>query len=831
MLQHQPEAPEPAKTPLTLAAVALPPAPFDIEWTETMRGTVVEGADGYDPSTAANAGRALRFTVNGTIESFDRFLTDDEHELALTGWVQCGLLGEGKREVRGGTLHLMRPTSSPAVFEMLYRLPIVGDDGRLELVGVKTVRDDRGFDLWADTSTLDVVLRRAPDDDPEGEPTEPFARGRLRISVPGFLTLFLGMRAAGGGPFTRRIWSHIMLRTRFTLWFLGRLFHVYGNPFRVGSSSTQIVVDRVGRGIRADREELGFMPRSRVLWTSPRTLLRTAAQVWSSTSLGGQLDVRRYELDGAELNTELAEGDEVWLDFVADTGDGFAATYSVAYSASRAELDVAGTRTQRGRALVLGGDLVYPTPTREDYEDRTRGPFEAAMPKDPDDRHIVFAIPGNHDWYDSLNGFQHYFMGRGQRLGGRRFVQRQSYFAAELPQRWWLLGVDIALDQRVDDRQIEFVRDVVGQMGDDGGAKVILVIAKPEWLADPMSRGARNLQFVEGLLPAGSLRLVLTGDLHHYARYETAADGPTRITCGGGGAYTASTHHLPSQLDPSWRPPDGVEAPSLQTQYPCRNASLRMRRGAIGAFLRRPSFIAAAGLLLLVLDALLLSGDATARISTIDRLRDASFGAAWGAAADGLAHAPLATLLFLLLAGGLVGLALAGRRRAGLGRALAAGIGHAALQLTAILATLWLLLRLDIHGVPDALVVGAGVVVIGGAVAALVLGLYCYVTDLIAMDPGLAFAVQSRTEFKSFLRLHVQPDGGLEVFAYGIPQVVKTWERTRLGGDTAPRLVPTGPLGGPGAESDAHDFALGEPPFVELIERVVVSSQPGLVDV
>jgi len=48
------------------------------------------------------------------------------------------------------------------------------------------------------------------------------------------------------------------------------------------------------------------------------------------------------------------------------------------------------------------------------------------------------------------------------------------------------------------------------------------------------------------------LVLTITGDRHHYARYEPTGAGadaaPTRITAGGGGAYLSATHTLPREL-------------------------------------------------------------------------------------------------------------------------------------------------------------------------------------------------------------------------------------------------------------------------------------------
>ena len=64
----------------------------------------------------------------------------------------------------------------------------------------------------------------------------------------------------------------------------------------------------------------------------------------------------------------------LWLDYVADLGDGFDATYSVAYLLAQPELTVDGHRLPRAQTLVMGGDQVYPSASYEAYEDRCKGP-------------------------------------------------------------------------------------------------------------------------------------------------------------------------------------------------------------------------------------------------------------------------------------------------------------------------------------------------------------------------------------------------------------------------------------------------------------------------
>ena len=113
--------------------------------------------------------------------------------------------------------------------------------------------------------------------------------------------------------------------------------------------------------------ELGFTRRPPVPWLSPSLLLRTGLRTALAHTFGAYLDKR--ELQGAlPARTYHQTGDdgELWLDFVADLGDGFDATYSVASLLAQPSLTVDGAALPRGRVLLLGGDQVYPTASAED---------------------------------------------------------------------------------------------------------------------------------------------------------------------------------------------------------------------------------------------------------------------------------------------------------------------------------------------------------------------------------------------------------------------------------------------------------------------------------
>ena len=147
-------------------------------------------------------------------------------------------------------------------------------------------------------------------------------------------------------------------------------------------------------------------------------------------------------------------------------------------------------------------------------------------------------MPGNHDWYDGLTSFLRVFCRRaaGSAAGGRG--RRRSYFALRLPHNWWLWAIDIQFDTYLDTQQLEYFEDVGSELGEDD--RVILVTAKPSWVraeadvTEPVSWRYLSY-FEEKYVKAAGARLAatLTGDLHHYSRYQPA-DGRGPVEDHGG---------------------------------------------------------------------------------------------------------------------------------------------------------------------------------------------------------------------------------------------------------------------------------------------------------
>ncbi len=117
-------------------------------------------------------------------------------------------------------------------------------------------------------------------------------------------------------------------------------------------------------------------------------------------------------LGGNENATTLAAGlgRDVWIDFVADTGDDRDVSTAVAKMIF-AEYELDGRTLPRGDVLLFGGDTAYPVASADEIYRRLIQPWNEVLQKLDDDGkpRVLVGIPGNHDWYDGLDGFGRLF--------------------------------------------------------------------------------------------------------------------------------------------------------------------------------------------------------------------------------------------------------------------------------------------------------------------------------------------------------------------------------------------------------------------------------------
>jgi hypothetical protein len=334
------------------------------------------------------------------------------------------------------------------------------------------------------------------------------------------------------------------------------------------------------------------------------------ATTWSRyTTTGAHDDVDR--LATPATHPDSTGPGELWFDFIADSGDSQLAMYSLAcllhqdlHVTQGTEVVTRGARQvrteahgaappgwmtlRRGQFLMMGGDSAYHVADEATLQERVVKPFEWALADVPHGKdgqvRQVFAIPGNHDYFDQLVGFNRMFRRLGDRDGSVKPVPRSipgyqrgqdaSYFRIELPWGWEIWGIDPGRN-RVDVRQTAYfhrgraapervpkklvlctpsppvVHGRVGVEASHLASLVRLEVPAPFLAWDPLppaldavaalaAEAREPAPAIASTVPAGGCLLDLSGDVHHYARYAAADEGSyAAVVSGLGGAF----HH------------------------------------------------------------------------------------------------------------------------------------------------------------------------------------------------------------------------------------------------------------------------------------------------
>jgi hypothetical protein len=519
-------------------------------------------------------------------------------------------------------------------------------------------------------------------------------------------------------------------------------------------------------------------------WYDPGQLVNTGIQVLISQVLGSRADYRLIEsFGGDEQVHDFSQPQECWFDYVADLGDGWNSTYAIACMLAAEQLRVRGKDGQtvqlaRGSFLVMGGDQVYPVASRDQYEQRTVAPYGAAFPGGAEPHPALFAIPGNHDWYDGLISFMRLFARRGC-IGGWQTRQKRSYFAIRLPHNWWIWALDYQLESDIDQPQLEFFNQVADQM--PAGARVILVSAEPDWIYGHIyhEKYRKNIEYLQTAVinrrAHATLKVAIAGDLHHYRRHQAAdGSGVQLITSGGGGAFLLGTTGPKVNEVEFGHPPKPFQ---LKSEFPDRKTSARLLlRNLLFPFIN-PKFGLLTGTLYLVIawtyrvpvlreyEALLQRNDPISNTIIIVRTLLASpFG--FGVLA-------LVIVAFVAFTDTHV------RVYKYLG-----GTAHALANLAAIffISAVAAKFGRDLLHLPDSsiryLLISAVLIFFGGYVAgAVIMGVYLYLSQAVFRRHSQeAFSSLRIADYKNFVRFHVDASGGLTIHVIGLDRVPREWK-------------------------------------------------------
>lgn len=544
-----------------------------------------------------------------------------------------------------------------------------------------------------------------------------------------------------------------------------------------------------------------YRPAKMVSWFAPKILFQTGIKVAISGLFGNYADKREMEAaladkatDEKELSSmaaDYAQREEIWIDFVSDTGDGFNSTFSIARTIAQKQLHIEDHNgahlLKRGKILLFGGDQIYPAPTADAYENKFRTPYETAFPLEENDhdRPHMFAIPGNHDWYDGLGNFLKVFCQQ-RNIGNWKTLQRRSYFALPLPYDYWIWAIDVQLDEDIDKPQLEYFRRIADNHMKQND-KIILLTAEPAWIYHELYKSDKSFNrfnfFVENyitgtvdrpLAKSFCLSVVLTGDLHHYSHYESLSGEAFCkhfIGSGGGGAFLHLTHNLPSELSTL------KGAAKLKRCFPDAKTSYTLLHGVLLFFWKNPLFSA----LLSVVYCLLLWFLQSAQPNYMQTLSRVSFSGFLSVTGRAVLATPFVFLLCTLIVAGFYNFT---DKKRGMQRVKWFGLVHGVLQCLLPFLSFWFVARtyypvlmeevLKVYWWPIfALIIAVTGFIQGG----IFMGLYLYISNLVFNNHiDEASSALACEDYKNFLRVRIDKDG-MCIYPVGIKKVTKSWKQ------------------------------------------------------
>jgi len=282
---------------------------------------------------------------------------------------------------------------------------------------------------------------------------------------------------------------------------------------------------------------------------------------------------------------------------IGDTGEGDAS------QASLRDRYLEVGRRPDVRFLVVSSDVIYPAGEMKDYELNFYLPFKGFEKP-------IYAIPGNHDWFNALDGFVANFfepdaarvamrarvaadyglsstdteatealIARGaflrEQYGVRTGLQRGPFFELH-GARFSLLAVDTGILRQIDARQDAWLRAALARAR---GNFTMVILGHPFFAGGERQDTAPGFAAIHALLREAAVPVVMAGDTHDFEYYAEPYDaaGGKRVmqhfVNGGGGAYLSIGTSLawpawPAVADWAFYPrTDAVEA-KLRAETP-----------------------------------------------------------------------------------------------------------------------------------------------------------------------------------------------------------------------------------------------------------------------
>lgn len=248
-------------TPVSAPVVTRKPG---IRFTERMAGFFSLG-DFDDFHMAAQKGReqnaTFEFTLTIVSMDLETMLSGPQHQAVMSGTVRAAALSPDPLTVTNGEFQLfVEDPQQPETRQMRYRMKMSDTSGRrYDFEGFKVVKDDPGFDLWPDTTTLYISISETV----SGGRRE-IGKGILKISPTDFARQMTTMEVLNVDSATERL----KLLYKFGNFFGGTLFDIYGGIFARPQEFDPNAPPRKKRALRVSAPEVHWAE------TTDKVLLR-----------------------------------------------------------------------------------------------------------------------------------------------------------------------------------------------------------------------------------------------------------------------------------------------------------------------------------------------------------------------------------------------------------------------------------------------------------------------------------------------------------------------------------------------------------------------------
>jgi hypothetical protein len=318
------------------------------------------------------------------------------------------------------------------------------------------------------------------------------------------------------------------------------------------------------------------------LWASRND--RIARMLGDPTAKLRQQWLEQLPADNPDRIVEVAGAPDGSISFLlmGDTGEGDASQFAV--------VPPLETQAPGSAFLFICSDVIYPAGGIDEYLYNFFKPYRRYDGP-------IYAIPGNHDWYDDCTGFMYWFCGvaaaprkpggllrsllwRRPPAGHPDLIKqcRELRPAPEQPGPYLvidagplrLVGIDTGITNSIDADQGRWLHRV-----SQGPRPKILLTGKPLYVDGErrpgrIEKGGALDEIITA--PEHNYIAAIGGDIHNYQRYPVQLpDGRTMpyLVSGGGGAFMHETHTIPNMDETQL----GVSEKDFRC-YPLRGDSL-----------------------------------------------------------------------------------------------------------------------------------------------------------------------------------------------------------------------------------------------------------------